>query len=120
MKFFIYQPDPPAPDAPPPTPEQFVEMDKLLDDCARAGALIATGAFVGYPTRVNLGAGKYTVTDGPFIESKELMGGYTLIDVKSLEEAIGWAKRGLAITGAGTSEICPVMSPEDFAAAAGQ
>jgi hypothetical protein len=48
------------------------------------------------------------------------MGGYSLIDVKSLEEAIDWAKRGLGVVGGGTNEICPVMSPEDFAAAAGQ
>jgi len=120
MKFFMYQPDPPSPDDPAPTPEMYAEMDKLIEDCTRAGVLIATGAFVGHPTRVNLGAGKYTVTDGPFIEAKELMGGYSLINVKSLEEAIGWAKRGLDIVGKGTSEICPVMSPEDFAAAAGQ
>jgi len=95
-------------------------MDKLIEDITRACVLITTGAFVGHPTRVNLGAGKYTVTDGPFIEAKELMGGYSLIDVKSLEDAISWAKRGLGVVGEGTTEICPVMSPEDFAAAAGQ
>jgi hypothetical protein len=120
MKFFIRQPDPPSPDDPPPTPEMFVEMEKLIDESVRAGVLIATGNFVGQPTRVNLGAGQYTITDGPFVEAKELVGGYALIDVKSLEEAIGWVKRSLAIVGRGTSEICPVMSPEDFAAAAGQ
>ena len=120
MKFFMYQPDPPSPDDLPPTPEMYAEMDKLIEDSTRAGVLIVTGAFVGHPTRVNLGAGKYTVTDGPFIEAKELMGGYSLIDVKSLEEAIGWAKRGLGVVGQGTTEICPVMSPEDFAAASGQ
>jgi hypothetical protein len=48
------------------------------------------------------------------------MGGYSLIEAKSLEEAIAWAKRGLGVVGQGTNEICPVMSPEDFAAAAGQ
>ena len=120
MKFFVYQPDPPAPDAPPPTPEMYVKMEQLIDDGTRAGVILATGAFVGHPTRLNLSAGNYTVTDGPFIEAKELMGGYTLIEVKSLEEAIDWAKRGLDIVGGGTNEICPVMSPEDFAAAAGQ
>jgi hypothetical protein len=117
MKFFVYQPDPPAPDDPPPTPEMYVKMEQLIDDGTRAGVIIATGAFVGHPTRVNLSAGNYTVTDGPFIEAKELMGDYTLIEVKSLAEAISWAKRGLDIVGAGTNEICPVMSPEDFAAA---
>jgi hypothetical protein len=98
----------------------YVEMDKLIEESTRAGVLIATGAFVGHPTRVTLSAGNYTVTDGPFIEVKELMGGYALIDVKSLEEAIGWVKRSQAIVGQGTNAICPVMSPEDFATAAGQ
>jgi hypothetical protein len=93
-------------------------MEKLIDESTRAGVLIVTGAFVGHPTRVNLSAGDYTVTDGPFIEAKELMGGYSLIEVKSLEEAIGWARRGLGVIGKGTNEICPVMSPDDFAAAA--
>jgi len=120
VKFFIYQPDPPSPDAAPPTPEMFDAMEKLIDESARAGVLIATGNFVGHPTRVRLGAGQYTITDGPFVEAKELMGGYALIDVKSLDEAIGWVKRSLDIVGQGTSEIGPVMSPEDFAAAAGQ
>ncbi|MEP7357731.1 MAG: YciI family protein [Anaerolineales bacterium] len=120
MKFFVYQPAPPSPDAPPPTPEMYVEMDKLIEDGTRAGVILATGVFMGQPTRVTLSAGSYAVTDGPFIEAKELMGGYTLIDVQSLEEAIGWVKRAQSIVGGGTNEICPVMSPEDFAAAAGQ
>ena len=117
MKFFTYQPDPPDPNAPPPTPEMFVEMDALIEETTKSGVLIATGVFSGTPTRVNLTAGKYAVTDGPFIEAKELMGGWALIDVKSLEEAIGWVKRSRDIVGSdGISEICPVMFPDDFAA----
>ena len=116
MKFFIYQPDPPDPNAPPPSPEQYAEMDRLIEDGTQAGVIIATGVFWGHPSRLNLSAGQYTVTDGPFVESKELMGGWTLINVKSLEDAIGWVKRGRDIGGEGTSEICPVMFPEDFAA----
>ena len=61
---------------------------------------------------------EYTVTDGPFVEAKELMGGWALIDVKSLEEAIAMAKRFRDIVGEGNTEICPVMFPDDFAAAA--
>ena len=116
MKFFIYQPDPPALDAPPPDQEEMTQMGALIEETTKAGVLIATGAFWGHPTRVNLTAGKYAVTDGPFIEAKELMGGWALINVKSLEEAIGWSKRFRDIVGDGTSEICPVMGPDDFAA----
>ena len=120
MKFFMYQPEPPAPDLPPPSPELMTQMDALIEESTKAGVLIATGAFWGHPTRVNLTAGKYAVTDGPFIEAKELMGGWALIDVKSLEECIGWAKRFRDIVGEGTTEICPVMFPDDFAAMAHQ
>lgn len=89
----------------------FDDMEKLIDEGTRTGVILATGAYVGHPTRVSLGAGAYTVTDGPFVEAKELMGGYTLIEVKSLAEAISWAKRhGIAIIGSGTNEICPVVA----------
>jgi hypothetical protein len=92
-------------------------MEKLIEENTRAGVLLATGVFMGAPTRVNLTAGKYTVTDGPFIEAKELMGGWSLINVKSLDEAIGLVKRSRDIVGAeGITELCPVMFPDDFAA----
>ena len=51
------------------------------------------------------------MTDGPFIEAKELMGGFAVIQVKSLEEAIAWAKRFRDIVGDGVSEIVPIMGP---------
>src|SRR6478609_4770390 len=105
-KYFTYQPEPPNPNDPPPTPERYVALDALIEETTKAGVLLATGAFSGTPTRVNLTAGKYTVTDGPFVEAKELMGGWALINVKSLDEAIGWAKRFRDIVGEGTSEIC--------------
>ena len=118
MKYFMYQPEPPDPNAPPPSPEHMAAMGNFIEETTKSGVLIATGAFEGHPTRVNLGAGKYTVTDGPFVEAKELMGGWALIDVKSLEEAIAMAKRFRDIVGDGTTKICPVMFPDDFAAAA--
>ncbi len=48
--------------------------------------------------RVTFKNGKTTVTDGPFVEAKEVVGGYWLIDVKSKEEAVEWAKRCPAVT----------------------
>jgi hypothetical protein len=49
--------------------------------------------------------GKFTVTDGPFTESKEVVGGYAIIDVSSKEEAIEWTKRFLEVAGSGESEV---------------
>ena len=60
--------------------------------------------------------GKFTVTDGPFIELKELMGGWAVIRAKSLDEAIEWCKRFRNIVGEGESEIVQVFGPEDMGA----
>jgi hypothetical protein len=54
------------------------------------------------------------VTDGPFIEVKELLGGFAVIQTKSLEEAIEWCKRFRKIVGDGESEIVPIFGPDDF------
>ena len=70
-------------------------MVKYNQDQAKAGILLDAAGL--YPSskgaRVRISAGKKTVTDGPFAESKELVAGYWIIQVKSLEEAIEWAKR---------------------------
>jgi hypothetical protein len=49
--------------------------------------------------------GQVTVTDGPFTEAKELIGGFALVEVKSKDEAIEWGKRFLKVAGDGESEI---------------
>ena len=89
------------------------------DEQAGQGRIVDGHELQGVETATTVrrgGDGNVTVTDGPFVEAKELMGGWALINVKSLEEAVGWAKRFRDIVGEGTSEICPVMFPEDFAA----
>jgi hypothetical protein len=53
------------------------------------------------------------VTDGPFIELKALLGGWAVIRVKSLDEAIAWCKRFRNIVGDGESEIVQVFGPDD-------
>jgi hypothetical protein len=62
-------------------------------------------------------AGKPTVIDGPFAETKELISGYWIIDVKSLDEAVSWAKRIPQLNGEGPRniEIRPYFEAEDFA-----
>jgi hypothetical protein len=66
--------------------------------------------------RVKFTGGKPTVTDGPFAEAKELIAGYTLIDVASREEAIAWATRWPAIDGHGhvQLEVRQLYEAEDF------
>jgi hypothetical protein len=79
-----------------PSEETINAMVKYNQEQAKAGILVDAAGL--YPSskgaRVRFSAdGKKTVTDGPFVESKELVAGYWLIQVKSLQEAIEWAKR---------------------------
>jgi hypothetical protein len=79
-----------------PSEESITATVKYNQEQAKAGVLIDAAGL--YPSsrgaRVRFSAGgKKTVIDGPFTESKELVGGYWIIEVKSLEEAIEWAKR---------------------------
>jgi hypothetical protein len=80
----------------------------------QAGVLVTTGALQEKGTRLRLADGKFTVTDGPFIELKELLAGFAVIQVESLEEAIEWSKRFRLIVGDGESEIVQLFGPDDF------
>jgi hypothetical protein len=67
--------------------------------------------------RVRLSAGKFTVTDGPFTEAKEIIGGFALIRVKSKEEAIEYTKNFLKVAGDGETEIRQIWEPPGSAPA---
>jgi hypothetical protein len=100
--------------------------EKLMSDMAdyheqlvKAGVLLDASGL--QPTskgfRIKYSGGKRTVTDGPFTESKELIAGYTLIQVKSREEALEWAKRFPAPFGDqqdGEIEVRQLYELEDF------
>ena len=78
-----------------PEEKLFSEMADYHEQLAKAGVLLDASGL--QPTsngfRVRYSGGRRTVVDGPFTESKELIAGYTLIQVKSREEALEWAKR---------------------------
>jgi hypothetical protein len=114
MQFLIYDPDPAPQTGAPPSPEFLAEMGKLIGEAMQAGVLVTTGALQPKGTRLRLANGKFTVTDGPFIEAKELTGGFAVLQTNSLEEAIEWCKRFRLIVGDGESEIVQVAGPGDF------
>jgi hypothetical protein len=98
------------------------EMGKLIEEMTRAGVLIATGGLEHSSTgvRVRKLGDKFTVTDGPFTETKELISGYAIIEAKSNLEAIELAKRFLNVMGEGESEVRPMHpAPELESAASG-
>jgi hypothetical protein len=92
----------------PPSPEHIAEMGKFIGELAQAGVLLATDGLQSSAkgARVRISDdGKFTVTDGPFTETKELIGGFAIIQVGSKEEAIELTKRFLSVMGEGESEI---------------
>ena len=116
MQFMVYDPNfDPNVEVPQPTPEMMAEMGAFIAEAMQAGVVVATGALQPTGTRLHLADGKFSVTDGPFIELKELLAGFAVIQVSSLEEAIEWSKRFRKIVGDGESEIVRVFGPDDMA-----
>ena len=68
------------------------EMGKFMGEAMLAGVMVTTGGLQKNGTRLKLADGKFSVTDGPFIEAKELTGGFAVIRANSLEEAVEWTK----------------------------
>jgi hypothetical protein len=102
-----------------PSEELLSAMGKYNEELMKAGALIdLTGLHPSSKgARIKFSGGKRTVIDGPFAETKELIGGYWIIQVKSKEEAIEWAKRAPAPHGEGQEseiEIRQLFEMDDF------
>ena len=115
MKYFVYDPNFDPETAAEPTPEAMAEMGNFIAEAIQAGVIIATGALTPQGKRLSLTDGKFTVTDGPFIELKELLAGFAILEVEDLDAAVEWSKRFRTIVGDGVSEIVPMFSPSDFA-----
>ena len=101
------------PDQPPPTPEKLKALGAYTQKMMGSGKLVMTGGLVR-PTKgihIKSEAGKFSVTDGPFAESKELIDGFALVDVASKEEAIQLAREFMQIAGDGIGEILQVFEP---------
>ena len=94
-----------------PTEAEMAAMGKLIEDAMKQGWLLSTEgiSFGSHGVRVHRsGAGKVTVTDGPFSETKEVLGGYALLKAASMEEIVKHTRRFLEVAGQGTCEIYPL------------
>jgi hypothetical protein len=97
--------------------EMFAQMGKFNDDLIKAGVMLLGDGLKPsrFGKRVHFDGKKRGVTDGPFAESKELVAGYWIWQVKSMEEAVEWAKRcPNPMPGPSDLEIRPLWEPEDF------
>lgn len=111
MKFLLTYAQ--QPNAAPPTPQQMAAIGAYTKKNVEAGIVLMTGGLVR-PTRgiqVRCEAGKVSITDGPFAETKELIDGFALVEVKSREEAIALASEFMQLAGDGTGEILQVFDP---------
>ena len=102
-----------------PDPQGLVEMGKYLEELSKAGVLLACDGLQpsSKGARVKFTGKSLTVVDGPFTEAKELIAGFSILQVKSLEEAIEWVKRSPNCNAGRDSEveIRQVFEMEDFA-----
>ena len=95
----------------PPNPELYEKMGAFVEEAVKAGVIVATGGIA--PTsegvRISLKNNEYSVVDGPFVEAKELVGGWALMECRDLPEAVEWSKRFLGVLGEGEVRVRPVL-----------
>ena len=113
----VYQPDKKVEPGFTPSAEMVEKMTKFNEALTKAGALISLDGLqpLANGARVAFSGGKPTVTDGPYVEAKEVVGGYWMLQFKSKQDAIDWVKRCPAQDG-DVIEIRPVFEMSDFPA----
>jgi hypothetical protein len=113
MKFLLtYQGDTTVP----PTPEKLAALGKFTQEWVAKGVVVMTGGLVrpDHGTKLAQRDGKFSVTDGPFPETKELIDGFALVRAESLSEAIEMARQFMAVAGDGTGEVLKVYDAADL------
>ena len=106
-----------------PPPKQLMDaIAKLAEEAVKAGTMLGNGGLgpTSQGARVRLSGGQVTVTDGPFTEAKEVIGGYAQFELKSKEEAVESAIRFMELHKKhwpgweGETEVRQIFGPEDF------
>jgi len=97
----------------PPSPEEMATMTKLVEEGFKKGWLLATEGCLpsALGARVRRSGDNLSVTDGPFTESKEVVGGFAILNANSKEDAIRMAKDFLKVAGEGESRSARSMMP---------
>jgi hypothetical protein len=107
-----------------PPPKQLMDaITKLGEEATKAGTMLGNGGLgpTAQGARVRLSGGQVTVTDGPFTEAKEVIGGYAQFELKSRQEAIESAVQFMELhkkywpSWEGETEVRQMFGPEDFA-----
>ena len=116
MQFFVYFTMTEGAPMKPPSPEGMAKMGKFMEKSFKSGKIIATGKLPQGVTCVQLEQGEFSISDGPFIEGKELIPGFTVISADTKQEAIEWAKELRECMGDGTLKMAQLAGtgPEDM------
>ena len=98
----------------PPSPEEMCRMGKAIEEGMKSGKLLGTEGCLpsAMGARVRIDDGKFTVSDGPFTEAKEVVGGFAIINAPSKEAAIEFVKEFLQFTGEGECEVRQLFDME--------
>ncbi len=106
MQFFVYGS---------PTerqqPRDAAELGKFMEESVKKGILVTGGGLHRKETRILLTEGKVSITDGPFLEGKELMPGFTVIQVDTKEKAIEWVTNMRRFYGDGETKLVQIFGP---------
>lgn len=111
MQFLMFYTPSSSRPAGPPSPEYLDEMNRLIGASMQSGELLATGGLTPLQdgARVTQETGKITITDGPFIEATEIIGGFALFELPSKEAAIESCRNFLKVAGDGYVTVRPLM-----------
>ena len=110
----------------PPTPEAFAAMDRFIEELVKAGVFVAGAGLKNTAQAKRIvceGPGR-TVIDGPFAETRELVAGFSIWEVKDMDEAVAWAKRNPMLGPSGVeirpfyeaADLAEFMTPEELSA----
>ncbi len=102
----------------PPAAEAFAAMDRFTEELVQAGVFVAAAGLKNGPLakRVTFEDDRCTVVDGPFAETRELIAGFSIWEVKDMDEALAWARRSPhPLSGRSELEIRPFFEVEDLA-----
>ena len=102
----------------PPTAEAFAAMDRFTEELVKAGVFVAAAGLknTAEAKRIAVDGAARTVTDGPFAEARDLVAGFSIWEVKDMDDAVAWAKRSPnAMSGRSVIEIRPFFEAADLA-----
>jgi hypothetical protein len=102
----------------PPSPEAFAAMDRFIEELVKAGVFVAGAGLKNgaQAKRIICEGPRRTIIDGPFAETRELVAGFSIWEVKDMDEAVAWAKRSPNVTsGRSEMEIRPFYEAADLA-----